>query len=105
MAKEENIMFTYEGKDKSGKIIKGDIKGPSESYVSVILKKQGLSDLKIKKMKKTIGKKIIPKDISLFTRQLATMLQAGIPLLQVFDIIAKSSDKPSVQKLLLTIKR
>ncbi|MEW5943192.1 MAG: type II secretion system F family protein [Pseudomonadota bacterium] len=97
--------FSWEGKDKKGKNIKGDMLASGEAIVNATLRRQGITVLKIKKqsgLKR--GKKITEKDITLFTRQLATMMKSGVPLLQAFDIVGKGHSNPSVQKLLADIK-
>jgi type IV pilus assembly protein PilC len=97
------IQFQWEGKDKSGKIIKGDIKAPGEATASAQLRRQGITVTKIKKTR-TAGKAITQKDLTLFTRQLATMMKSGVPLLQSFDIVGKGHHNPAVSKLLNDIK-
>lgn len=97
--------FSWEGVDKSGKKVQGEMLAAGEAVVSSTLRRQGVNPKKIKK-KGGIGsgKKITGKDVALFTRQLATMMKAGVPLLQSFDIVAKGHANPSVQKLLIDIK-
>ena len=97
--------FLWEGKDKKGKIVKGDMRAPSEAVVNANLRRQGLIVTKVKKQRGLgRGKKIGEKDITYFTRQLATMMKSGVPLLQAFDIVAKGHSNPAVQRLLLDIK-
>ena len=91
--------FSWEAKDKKGKTVKGDMVAASETVVSATLRRQGLNVLKVKKQR-TRGGKITDKDITLFTRQLSTMMKAGVPLLQSFDIVGKGHSNPAVQKLL-----
>jgi type IV pilus assembly protein PilC len=105
-AKPEKIkeyQFTWSGKDKSGKIVKGETRGPGEANVSAHLRRQGITVTKIKKTASGKGT-VSEKDITLFTRQLATMLKSGVPLLQAFDIVGKGHDNPAVARLLLDIK-
>ena len=105
-AKPEKIkefQYTWTGKDKTGKVVKGDTRGPGEASVSAHLRRQGITVTKIKKAS-TGGGKVTEKDITLFTRQLATMLKSGVPLLQAFDIVGKGHDNPAVARLLLDIK-
>jgi type IV pilus assembly protein PilC len=105
-AKPEKIkeyQYSWTGKDKTGKIVKGDTRGPGEASVSAHLRRQGITVTKIKKTA-TRGGKVTEKDITLFTRQLATMLKSGVPLLQAFDIVGKGHDNPAVARLLLDIK-
>ncbi|NEX64414.1 type II secretion system F family protein [Noviherbaspirillum galbum] len=98
------IVFAWEGKDKSGKSVKGELRAVSETVVNVTLRRQGILVTKIKKRSFKSGKKITDKDITLFTRQLATMMKAGVPLLQSFDIVAKGHSNPSVAKLIQDIR-
>ncbi len=96
--------FHWEGKDKGGKVVKGEMRASGENIVNATLRRQGVINPKVKKLSGRGGKKIKPKDISLFTRQLATMMKAGVPLLQAFDIVGKGHNNPSVSKLLFDIK-
>ena len=98
------INFSWEGKDKSGKIVKGEIRASGENIVNATLRRQGITNPKVKKQSKRGGKRITEQDITLFSRQLATMMKAGVPLLQSFDIVAKGHSNPSVTRLLLDIK-
>ena len=97
-------VFAWEGKDKSGKIVRGELRAGGESVVSATLRRQGVLVTKVKKKTYRSGKKVSEKDITLFTRQLATMMKAGVPLLQSFDIVAKGNDNPSVSKLVQDIR-
>lgn len=101
--KPKEFLFLWEGKDKSGKTVKGEMRAPGEAAVSAQLRRQGISVSKVKKSSSR-GKKIKEKDLTLFTRQLATMMKSGVPLLQAFDIVAKGHSNPSVTRLLLDIK-
>lgn len=100
----KEIVFAWEGKDKAGKIVKGELRAGSETIVNATLRKQGVLVTKVKKKSFSTGKKITDKDITLFTRQLATMMKAGVPLLQSFDIVAKGHSNPSVAKLIQDIR-
>jgi type IV pilus assembly protein PilC len=102
LAKE--AIFAWEGKDRAGKTIKGELRANGEATVNATLRRQGILVTKVKKKSFTSGKKITDKDISLFTRQLATMMKAGVPLLQSFDIVAKGHSNPSVSKLIQEIR-
>ena len=102
LAKE--AVFVWEGKDKAGKIVRGEIRAGGESVVNATLRRQGVLVTKVKKKTYRSGKKVSDKDITLFTRQLATMMKAGVPLLQSFDIVAKGNDNPSVSKLIQDIR-
>lgn len=107
MAAGTTKQFTYlwEGKDKKGKVIKGEMRAAGESFVGATLRRQGITVTKVKKQSAFANKgKITDKDITLFTRQLATMMKAGVPLLQAFDIVGKGHSNPAVAKLLGDIK-
>ena len=97
-------VYAWEGKDKSGKTVRGEIRAGGEAIVNATLRRQGIMVGKVKKKTFRSGKKITDKDISLFTRQLATMMKAGVPLLQSFDIVAKGHSNPSVSKLIMEIR-
>ncbi|MBC8022496.1 MAG: type II secretion system F family protein [Burkholderiales bacterium] len=101
-AKQYNYAWT--GKDKAGKIMKGEVRAGGESTVAANLRRQGIQVQSIKKVSQRGGKKITEKDITIFTRQLAVMMKAGVPLLQAFDIVGRGHANPSVAKLLLDIK-
>lgn len=100
----KEAIFSWEGKDKSGKNIQGEMRANGEAVVNATLRRQGILVTKVKKKKFSSGKKISEKDITLFTRQLATMMKAGVPLLQSFEIVAKGHANPSVSKLLMDIR-
>jgi type IV pilus assembly protein PilC len=97
-------LYSWEGKDRQGKVVKGETRAGGEAIVSATLRRQGVMVTKIKKKNYSSGKKITDRDITLFTRQLATMMKAGVPLLQSFDIVGKGHANPSVSKLLLDIR-
>jgi len=96
--------FTWEGRDKGGKVIRGELRSVSEAAVNATLRRQGIIVQKVKKQRQGGGGKIKEKDITLFTRQLATMMKAGVPLLQSFDIVSKGASNPAVARLLMDIK-
>jgi type IV pilus assembly protein PilC len=96
--------FAWTGKDKAGKVVKGEVRAGGESTVAANLRRQGIQVQSIKKVSQRGGKKITEKDITIFTRQLAVMMKAGVPLLQAFDIVGRGHANPSVGKLLLDIK-
>lgn len=101
----KQITYIWEGKDKKGKVIKGEMRAAGDSFVSATLRRQGITVTKVKKQSSFAKKgKITDKDITLFTRQLATMMKAGVPLLQAFDIVGKGHSNPAVAKLLGDIK-
>lgn len=98
-------LYAWEGKDKKGKIIKGEMRALGDAYVKASLRRQGVTVGKVKKVSSFASKgSISEKDITLFTRQLATMMKAGVPLLQCFDIVGKGHNNPAVAKLLMDIK-
>lgn len=97
-------VFLWEGKDKHGKLVRGEMRSTSVTVVQAILRRQGIIVVKVTKQRFRAGKKITEKDITLFTRQLATMMKSGVPLLQAFDIVGKGHANPSVSKLLMDIK-
>jgi type IV pilus assembly protein PilC len=96
--------FLWEGRDKGGKVIRGELRSVSEAAVNATLRRQGIIVQKVKKQKYGSGGKVRDKDIALFTRQLATMMKAGVPLLQCFDIVSKGASNAAVSRLLLEIK-
>ena len=104
-AKVKEMTFAWEGRDKSGKTLKGETRASGQTVVISALRRQGIVVTKIKKQRyKKAGGKIKDADITLFTRQLSTMMKAGVPLLQAFDIVAKGTDKGAVAKLFTEIK-
>ena len=96
--------FVWEGKDRSGKLIKGEVKAGGEAVVTATLRRQGINVVKVKRQRLGSGRKVTQKDITFFTRQLATMLKAGVPLLQAFDIVGKGHNNPNVTRLLMDVK-
>jgi type IV pilus assembly protein PilC len=97
-------VFVWEGKDKSGRIVQGELRAVSSASASANLRRQGVLTTRIKKKKIGRAKRISEKDICFFTRQLATMIKAGVPLLQAFDIVARGHANASVSRLLLDIR-
>ena len=100
----KEYLFEWEGKDRNGKIVRGETRAGGENQIQAMLRRQGVTPSKIKKRRTRGGKKIKPKDIALFTRQLATMMKAGVPLLQSFDIVGRGNTNPNVTKLLNDIR-
>jgi type IV pilus assembly protein PilC len=96
--------FLWEGRDRGGKLVKGDMRAGGEAIVQSTLRRQGITVTKVKRQRSGAGRKITEKDITLFTRQLATMMKSGVPLLQSFDIVGKGHSNPAVGKLLMDIK-
>ena len=99
-----DAVFEWEGKDRNGKQVRGEIRAAGENQVKASLRRQGVTPTKIKKRRMRSGKSIKPKDLAIFTRQLATMMKAGVPLLQAFDIVGRGNPNPSVTKLLNDIR-
>jgi type IV pilus assembly protein PilC len=100
----KETIFAWEGKDKMGKKVQGELRANGEAVVNATLRRQGILVTKIKKKSFNSGKKVTDQDITLFTRQLATMMKAGVPLLQSFEIVAKGHSNPSVSKLVMDIR-
>jgi type IV pilus assembly protein PilC len=100
----KELTFSWEGRDKAGKTIRGELRAVSEAAVNATLRRQGIVVQKVKAVKRKGGGRVTEKDIALFTRQLATMMKAGVPLLQSFDIVSKGAANPAVAKLLTDIK-
>ncbi|MES3002549.1 MAG: type II secretion system F family protein [Pseudomonadota bacterium] len=98
------FVFEWEGRDRNGKQVRGETRAAGENQVQSALRRQGISPTKVKKRRMRSGAKIKPKDIAIFTRQLATMMKAGVPLLQAFDIVGRGNANPSVAKLLNDIR-
>src|SRR5215471_2055035 len=100
------IPFAWEGRDKRGARIKGRSLAPDEQTLRAELRRQGVAPSKIRKQRQgRRGGKVNPGDIAVFSRQLATMLAAGIPLVQAFEIVGNGNEKPAMQKLILDIKQ
>jgi type IV pilus assembly protein PilC len=100
----KEFVFEWEGKDRNGKQVRGEIRAAGENQVQAALRRQGVLTAKIKRRRMRSGKSIKPKDMAIFTRQLATMMKAGVPLLQAFDIVGRGNPNPSVTKLLNDIR-
>ena len=101
-------MFVWEGVDKSGKRIKGEMSGQNDALIKAQLRRQGVNPLKVKKKPKSLfgssGGKITTKDITVFSRQLATMMSSGVPLVQSFEIVGRGHENKAMQDLVLSIK-
>ncbi|MDE2146330.1 MAG: type II secretion system F family protein [Burkholderiales bacterium] len=100
----KEIIFEWEGKDRNGKVVRGEMRAGGESVVNASLRRQGILVNKVKKRRSSGGRAIKQKDIAIFTRQLSTMMKAGVPLLQSFDIVARGSTNPRMTKLLNDIR-
>ena len=103
-AASQESTYLWTGKDKSGKTIRGEIRANGEAQVNATLRRQGIKIDSVKKQRLSRGGKASEKDITLFTRQLATMLKSGVPLLQAFDIVGKGHENPAVSRLVMDIK-
>ena len=107
MANAQNLVFIYKGKDKKGKPTQGEIQGSSSAIVKAQLRRQGITTASVKKKPKPLfssSKPVKPADICIFTRQMATMMKAGVPLVQSFDIVAEGADKESLRDLIHAIR-
>ncbi len=104
----ENTVFVWSGNDRNGRKSKGEVLASSAAVARAQLRKQGIAAKSVKKKSKPLitfgAKKIKPADIAIFTRQLATMLKAGVPLVQAFDIVAEGSDSETMRELIMTIR-
>ena len=100
----KETVFEWEGKDRNGKQVRGETRAAGINQVQATLRRQGVTPTKIKKRRMGGGSAIKPKDMAIFTRQLATMMKAGVPLLQAFDIVGRGNPNPRVTKLLSEIR-
>jgi type IV pilus assembly protein PilC len=100
----KETVFLWEGKDKAGRAVRGELRAGGEAIVNVTLRRQGILVTKVKKKVYRSGKKITDKDLTMFTRQLATMMKAGVPLLQSFDIVGRGHANPSMAKLIMDLR-
>lgn len=108
VTKDELVTFQWTGKDRRGKVLKGEKTGRSDTIVKAELRQQGITPTKVRKKPKSFGeagKRITARDIATFSRQLATMLTSGIPLVQSFLIISQATENPRLKKLLDTIRK
>ena len=101
----KEFVFEWEGKDRNGKTVRGELRAAGEAMVSATLRRQGILVSKVKKRRVSGGKSIKQKDIAVFTRQLATMMRAGVPLLQSFEIVGRGSTNPKLTRLLNDIRQ
>lgn len=105
----KSVMYVWEGTDKTGKRVKGEMTGQSDALVKAVLRRQGINPQKVKKKPKPMfggggKKKITTKDITVFSRQLATMMSSGVPLVQAFEIVGRGHENAGMQDLILGIK-
>ncbi len=96
--------FEWEGKDRQGKHVRGETRAAGENQLQASLRRQGITTTRVRKRRMGRGKRIKPRDIALFTRQLATMMKAGVPLLQAFDIVGRGNSNPNVSRLLANLR-
>ncbi|MBK1691302.1 type II secretion system F family protein [Ectothiorhodospira mobilis] len=104
---ESTTIFIWEGVDKKGVRVKGETSATSENLAKAELRRQGINPLKIRKKPKPLfggRKKITPKDVAVFLRQMSTMMSAGVPLVQAFEIVGRGHENPSMQELIIRIK-
>ena len=100
-------MFVWEGVNRHGKRVKGEMSGKNDALVKATLRRQGVNPLKVKKKSKALfssGGKITTKDITIFSRQLATMMSSGVPLVQSFEIVGRGHENKAMQELILAVK-
>ena len=106
--KNENVFFAWDGLDRAGKKVAGEISASSEAAAKTKLRNQGINPTRVKKKNKSLfgskKGKIVTKDITVFSRQLATMMSAGVPLVQSFEIVGRGHENKAMQELILTIK-
>ena len=96
--------YSWEGKDRRGKIVRGQVRAASPTVVRATLRRQGIQVEKVGKLSSRSRGKVSDKDVTLFTRQMATMMKSGVPLLQAFDIVGKGAANPAMFKLVMDIK-
>jgi len=104
----KTVTFAWEGKDRQGKLRKGEMNGQDPNLIRAQLRKQGINPLKVRKKAASLlapGKKIKPMDIATFTRQMATMMKAGVPMLQSLDLVIEGSENPRMRALIEGIKQ
>ena len=105
----ESAIFVWEGKDKQGRKTKGEISSSTPAIAKAELRRQGIVADKVRKKSAgsglSRGGKVKPADVALFTRQMATMMRAGVPLVQAFDIVADGVDKPKLAELIRTVRQ
>ncbi|HET7774707.1 MAG TPA: type II secretion system F family protein [Burkholderiaceae bacterium] len=99
-----DALYLWEGKDKVGRILKGEMRAGGEAVVQSALRRKGILPTKVRKQRVSGGRKVTDKEISIFTRQLATMLKAGVPMLQCFDIVSRGSTNPAFARMMNDIR-
>jgi type IV pilus assembly protein PilC len=103
-ARVKELHYSWEGRDKAGKVVKGEIRAAGDHVVNAMLRRQGVIVTKVRRQRTRRGGRVSEKDVALFTRQMATMMKAGVPLLQSFDIVGKGHANPAVARLLLELR-
>jgi len=103
-ARVKELQYSWEGRDKAGKVVKGEIRAAGDHVVNAMLRRQGVIVTKVRRQRTRRGGRVSEKDVALFTRQMATMMKAGVPLLQSFDIVGKGHANPAVARLLLELR-
>jgi type IV pilus assembly protein PilC len=98
------FLYLWEGRDKAGRVVRGEMRAGGESVVAASLRRRGILATRIKKQTLPRGRRISGKDLALFTRQLSTMLRAGVPLMQCFDIVGRGHSNPAMSRLLNDIR-
>ncbi len=102
--KSVDSLFAWEGSERSGRPASGEIRAPNAPTASLLLRRQGITVARLKKKPAPRNRKVSEKDLCAFTRQLATMMKAGVPLLQSFEIVARGHANPAVSRLLLDLR-
>src|SRR5512139_3684963 len=101
----KTIAYTWEGKDKNGNVVTGDVQSQNETLARADLRRRGINVTKIGKKRGSLAKgKITAKDIAILVRQLATMMSSGVPLVQSFEIIGKGHDNPAMRELVGNVR-
>src|SRR5687767_13705215 len=100
----KDFNFTWVGQDRGGKTVRGELRATGEAQANAMLRRQGIKVQELKRQKRARGGKVTEKDITLFTRQLATMLKSGVPLLQAFDIVSKEHGNPAMARLIYAVR-
>src|SRR5690554_1930638 len=107
-AQSENVIFLWEGRDKRGKRLKGQQVSTTPNMVKAELRRQGITPIRVRKRPKPLfggaGSRITPKDIAVFSRQLATMLKSGVPLVTAFQIIGSGVKNPRMRVMVDKIR-
>ncbi|MDR0478837.1 MAG: type II secretion system F family protein [Burkholderiaceae bacterium] len=100
----KDAVFQWDGRDRGGRVVSGEMRAGGQAQVQMALRRQGIQSTKIKKRRMSGGRRVKRREIATFTRQMATMMKAGVPLLQSFDIVARGNPNPGVTKLLNDIR-